>query len=864
MPSDDARWHAVDALFAAALDRPPAERAAFLDAACGDDAALHAAVARLLAARGASETFLETTQAIDWVAPLLAAPEMPDPQIGPYRIERTLGRGGMGTVYLATRDDVDKQVALKLVRAPFADPSRIERFLQERTVLAQLEHPHIARLLDAGTTPDGTPYFAMEYANGTPIDRYCDAHCLPIDDRLALFETVCAAVQHAHQNLVVHRDLKPANILVTDAGSVKLLDFGIAKLLADASADEPAFTRTGACLLTPEYAAPEQVYGHAVSMGTDVYALGILLFELLTGTRPYDVRGRRPSEIERLICDEPPMKPSTAVERSPRTSGADPSSAEGQARVRQTLARASPRRLRGDLDAIVLKALRKEPERRYRSAGDLADDLRRHRMSQPVRAQPDTLGYRARKFFRRHRWGVAAVTALLLLIASFTALHTVRVTQERNRAQVEAEKAREVSAFLVDLFEAGNPSTTQGDTLTAYDLLERGAVQAAGLSDRPAVQAQLFHAIGQAQTSLGQYAMADSLLQRALTLQQTTYGPESREAADAQYALGLLYKHQRDFERADRLFAAALPTYRAQLGAQHVVTARTLAHRAASQRHLDGRLVDAEASVREAIAILEPLGQARSDDLLLARSTLALVLRSQGRLDEAESIYRSILVTQRRTLPTGHSDLSTTLNNLAYLLKTREAHGEAEPLYREALAIVRSVYGRDHPDALMLMSNLAFALHEQGKYTETEQLLREKVDLTRQRYGPDHWRTGSALVSGVGRLLMNSNDCTRALPVLRDGLAVWARGLGTDHPWTAQARGMVGICLMDRQLPGAEPALDTSYAHLQTALQTDRAGLQLYVFDHLAQLCEQYGLPDRAAAYRALLETGKTLRTANG
>ncbi len=860
MSTPNDRWHAIDALFAKALDRPPDERAAFLEAVCGDDDELRHAVHQLLAASDASDTFLETTRAVDWAAPLLAVPDAPDAHVGPYRIEREIGRGGMGTVYLATRDDVHKQVALKLVRAPLADPARIERFLQERMVLAQLEHPNIARLLDAGTTADGTPYFAMEYVDGTPIDRYCDAQRLSIDARLALFETVCAAVQHAHLNLVVHRDLKPSNILVTEDGTVKLLDFGIAKLLADAPDGGAAvLTRTGARLLTPEYAAPEQIYGRPVSMGTDVYALGVLLFELLTGAHPYTVRGCRPSEVERIICETPPSRPSTVARRpSPATPDArtPPTTPEDAARARQASADTLPRRLRGDLDAIVLKALRKEPERRYRSAGNLGDDIRRHRTNQPVQARPDTLSYRARKFVSRHRWGATAAAALALLIAGFTALYTVRVTQERNRAQTEAAKAQEVSAFLVDLFEAGNPSLTQGDTLTAFDLLDRGTAQAGAISERPAIQAQLFDAVGRAYISLGEYPQADSLLHRALALQRSTYGPASREAADAEYTLGLLYKSQRDFERADSLFALALPTYRSQLGANHIATARLLVQRAEVQRYLDGQLANAEASAREALAILNRMERSESADLLSAQHALALVLRSQNRINEAEPLYRSILAEQRRTLPEDHSDLAATLNNLAYLLKTRGAHAEAEVHYREALSIVQAVYGPDHPDVLMFISNLASVLFEQNKIDEAEQFLRAKANLTRQRYGSDHWRTGSALVTGVGKLLMHANDCTRALPALQKGLAVWERGLGPAHPWTAQARGMLGICLADRQRPGANAALDASHAHLEDALRTNHAGLRPHMLDHLAQMSSQYGLADRAAAFSALLETG--------
>ena len=668
---------------------------------------------------------------------------------------------------------------------------------------------------------------------------------------------------------MVHRDLKPSNILVTPddsgtgcGGTVKLLDFGIAKLLADAPNDDAAtLTRTGARLMTPEYAAPEQIVGHAVSTGTDVYALGVLLFELLTGTRPVRRAGppaQRGGTHHLRYAAHQAVDRCTIPVAGP--TGNDASTPNDIARVRQASADTLPRRLRGDLDAIVLKALRKEPERRYRSAGDLGDDIERHRTGQPVRARPDTLGYRARKFVGRHRWSVAAVAALVLLVASFATLYTVRITQERNRVQTEADKAREVSAFLVDLFEAANPSITEGDTLTAYDLLDQGAAQAAQLGDQPAIQAQLFGAVGRAYASLGEYPTADSLLHRALVLQRSTYGPGSREVADAEYALGLLYQSQRDFEQADSLFAAALPTYRGQLGTNHIVTARTLAHRATSQRNVYGQLDAAEASAREALAIIDRLEQPSSGDRLFAQGTLALVLRSQDRLDEAESLYRSILAERRRTLPAQHSDLAATLNNLAYLLRTRGAYAEAASMYREALAILQSVYGADHPDALMYMSNLASALYAQGDMDGAEQVLREKADLARQRYGNDHWRTGSALVYGVGRLLMEKDNCAAALPVLRDGLNVFEQSLSADHPTTARARGMWGICLANQQRPEAMAALNVSHAHLEEALRTDRAGLQLYMLDHLAQLSDQYGLADRAAAYRDLLETGQALQ----
>ncbi|HKT61838.1 MAG TPA: serine/threonine-protein kinase, partial [Gemmatimonadales bacterium] len=394
MTSPD-RWRRIEELLDGMLDLPPSERAAWLERACAGDEALRSEVEDL-AARGEEHTGLpRPPEAL--IAPALeslavAASSEPSPdRVGPWRLVRELGRGGMGAVYLGERDDDQfrKQVAVKLLHRDVAGDDLVRRFRHERQILATLDHPHIARLLDGGVAA-GTPYIVMEYVDGVPLDLFCERHRLSVAGRLARFADVCAAVQYAHEHLIVHRDLKPTNILVTADGQVKLLDFGIAKLMDEEGVPATApLTRTGMHLMTPEYAAPEQVRGGRVTTATDVYALGVVLYELLAGRRPYDLRGRSPSEIERVICETEPLRPSTAVgrERSGRTE-------------------ALRRRLRGDLDTIVLKALRKEPERRYPSTAALLEDLQRYRDGLPVRARPDTFAYRARKFAGRHRVGV--------------------------------------------------------------------------------------------------------------------------------------------------------------------------------------------------------------------------------------------------------------------------------------------------------------------------------------------------------------------------------------------------------------------------------------------------------------------------
>src|SRR5262245_28667108 len=443
-PSSPERWRRVKDLFGAALDLPPSEREVILEAAAGEDAALAAEVRRLLAAHEKEGTFLEEIVAGEGRILLERGEDASAAgrRIGPYELLEPIGRGGMGSVYLARRADkeFEERVAIKLVRPGAFSEQALRRFRFERQTLANLSHPGIARLLDGGTTEDGVPYFVMEHVAGLPIDEFCGARDLPLEERLRLFRDVCDAVQHAHRNLVVHRDLKPSNILVTGDGRVKLLDFGIARLLPEAGEQPPGLTRTFERVMTPEYASPEQIRGEPVTTGSDVYALGVLLYRLLTGEHPYRFESERPSDIERVVCEQEPRRPSTAVGR-----GTPPAPERGTARLR--------RRLRGDLDNIALKALQKEPARRYGSADQLSEDVGRYLRGEPVQARRVTLAYRASKFVRRHRVGVAAAS---LAVVSLLAALVVSLLSAR-AARLEAAKADRINAFVNSIFGAASP-----------------------------------------------------------------------------------------------------------------------------------------------------------------------------------------------------------------------------------------------------------------------------------------------------------------------------------------------------------------------------------------------------------------------
>jgi serine/threonine-protein kinase len=519
-----ARWLRFRELFRSAEPLAEEAREAYLAEQCAGDPELGDEVRRLLAA----QTGARLDQIVRDAIAAVGVEEVRRERIGPYRIIDTLGEGGMGRVYLAERDDQHyrQKVAIKVVGFPGAAKQFVARFRAERQILANLRHPYIAQLLDGGETDDGLPYLVMEYVEGRSISDYCSKNDLALRDRLLLFRKVCEAVEHAHRNLVIHRDIKPANIWVTSEGVPKLLDFGIAKLIDDAAAGQTvAVTRMDMRLLTPEYASPEQLTGRAATTSTDVYGLGVLLYELLTGRFPYGQAGTASQELRRLICETDPEPPSSVVlRRAPQGDDSTDGARLG----------ATPRQvhnaLRGDLDKIVMMAMRKEPERRYGSAQLLADDIERHLDHVPVRARAESRGYVAAKFMRRHVVPLATAAVVLVTLAAVTIAFNLRLGQQRDearrerdralaaevQAQREATTARTVSDFLVDLFEAADPSSTENSEFTTTELLERAVERVdEELAGQPATQARLLGTLASVHTSLNKLTEAQALASRS-------------------------------------------------------------------------------------------------------------------------------------------------------------------------------------------------------------------------------------------------------------------------------------------------------------------------------------------------------------
>ena len=838
------RWDEIDALLDQALQREPAERQAFLLDACGDDRELLDEVTSLVDASERGGEFRGPGPALAKAA-FHEMEESRDPSsdlgpgdvVGHYALLAELGRGGMATVFEAERADgtFERRVAVKILRRGLDTADIVARFRAERQILASLTHPRIAQLIDGGSTDDGRPYLVMELVAGSPVDRYCDDRGLSVEARLGLFLEVAEAVEFAHRHLVIHRDLKPGNILVGDDGVPKLLDFGIAKLLeGDGSASGPT-TRTGARYLTPEYAAPEQLLGERVSTQSDVYSLCVLLYRLLTGVRPYSDPDKR-SALERVVLGQEPAAPSAVV--PPEKSGV----------------------LRGDLDAILLRGLRSRPEDRYGSVGELAADLRRHLDGEPVTARGDARMYRVRKFTRRHRIPVAGAAGFLLLLAGSTvglAVQRSALLEERNRAREaavvasrEAETARQVTAFLVDLFEGSDPNERLGDTVTARVLLERGTDRVTTeLADQPATQAELLDAIGQVYTSLGSFERGREVLERAVAVRRQS--PEA--AAGLGSSLHLLGEHHRmarEWREAAEAYREAVAVHEAS-GNQEGLARALLG--LGNVETFQERLDSAQVHIDRGIELLETRVATPDDELMSAAvSMLAGLERRRGNLARADTLYRrAVDLTTRR--PTVDSmTLSLLLNNAAVVRKAMGGGDEAAGLYRQALEICVGTYETGHPTCLGFAANLASALAELGRLDESVAVYRARVDGARRRWPEGHWQVASSLMY-LGGGLLRAGRPTEAVPPLREAVALASATIGLYHSWTNVYRGwLAAALLLSGQDAEGRRFLDDSLTGLGLYEGLSRDNNVKNMIEALAELMSGAGLEQEADLYQEL------------
>ena len=722
-------------------------------------------------------------------------------RIGPYRVLRTLGSGGMGEVYLAERADAqfEQQVAIKVVHGGALAVAMHSRLKLERQILAQLDHPNIAHLLDGGALPDGSAYLVMEFVDGVAIDVFCDSNHLDIDARLKLFQTVCAAVHYAHQNLIVHRDLKPSNILVTSAGVPKLLDFGIAKLLDDRQAARHtlAVTQADIRIMTPDHASPEQVRGQAITTSSDVYVLGVLLYKLLCGSSPFFISSMRLSEIERAICEKDPVPPSQMVgsEQSPETSSV--------AEARSSTAKRLKRSLFGDLDNIVLMAMRKEPERRYGSAEQMASDIQRYLDGKPVIARRDTVSYRTSKFVQRHWLPVSAAAAATIVVIAFsitTYMQSVRIAAERDRvaqqrevAERERARAEEVSSFLVNLFKLSDPGENRGNQVTAREILDSGAKRLqAGLQDQPATKAALLATVGSVYDSLGQFQDALPLLDESLQLQAQSH---DNSRVDTLMELGRARIGAGDLRAAEAPLQEALRLAQNDAGAMSVATGHAL-WSLGMLRFERGQVSEAKDLYIRSLDILDK-SKAPQTDVSAVLSDLAKVYVLEQQWELAKQTHERALEIDRRVLGDDHPRVAFRIQNLAIVAQNMGDLKLAESLYLEALRRQQHTYGDRHPETASAKGNYGLLLQREGRLSEAEPLLRSALESRLSLYGPNHFMVGYSRVS-LAILLHDKGDLAGSESEFRQALEVYDRSLPMNHNYRAALLMHFARLLVDR------------------------------------------------------------------
>jgi serine/threonine protein kinase/Flp pilus assembly protein TadD len=754
------RWREVSPYLDHALSLPEAERTPWIDSFRAEKPEIAAFVEELLN----EHRILEREHFLQ-VRPMRAGMEssLSGQMVGAYKLLAPIGQGGMGTVWLAERSDgrFERRVAIKFLNFAIGQAGA-ERFKREGKILARLAHPHIAELIDAGVGPDGRPYLVLEYVEGEPIDQYCDSHALDVDARIRLFLDVLGAVAHAHSNLVVHRDLKPSNVLVSSNGEVKLLDFGIAKLLADDGRPSATqLTLEGGAGLTPRFAAPEQVTGGAITTATDVSALGVLLYVLLTGQHPAGPGPHSAAELVKAITETAPPRASDAVASAAAADGA----AVRSARCRATSPDRLRRQLRGDLDTIVAKALKKSPQERYASVTALAEDLQRCLKHEPISARPDNTLYRLGKYIRRHRASVSVAAILLGLLAGFALMQSVelrRITRERDRAN-------RITKFMTNMFKVSDPSAARGNSITAREILDKASKDiGTGLAKDPELQAQMMNVMGDVYDDLGLYPTAESLVTRALEIRRAVLGPHHPDTLESERLLGWVLQEEGDYAKAEKLQRETLEDERRVLGAESPETLASLGNLGGTLFY-EGRYAEAENLHREAVGIERRVLGPNNSRTLSSMNNLGADLYREGRYAEAEKLQRNALSTELRVLgPRDPLTLETT-GNLALSLCGMGRYAEAEKFGRDTLNTELRVLGPEHPDTLSSMANLGMFLKREGRYAEAEKLIRQVANIERRVLGPDRPETAECIYNlGCVAALKGNRD--EALALVREAV----------------------------------------------------------------------------------------------
>jgi serine/threonine-protein kinase len=845
------RLNKVRELFDEASNLSAEERELYLTSKCADDPELKKEVQSLFNSFENTKDFLEEPLTIveqnksNFVDPYIGK------QIGNYIIDGEAGIGGMGIVYTGKRNDkeFEQKVAIKILKHGITSEYLLKRFQIERQTLANLQHQNIARLLDGGRTSDGLPYLVMEFVDGIPITEYCNENKLDIAKRLNLFREVCTAVQYAHQNLVIHRDLKPGNILVTKDGIPKLLDFGIAKLIDEELVDNnEGLTRTGVWHLTPEYASPEQIKGEKITTASDIYSLGVLLYQILTGIQPYNITNNSPSAISKVITEERILKPSERIIQSSKIKANDQFINPDKISAN----------LKGDLDNIVLKAMHKDPLKRYVSVEQFSEDIRRHLIGLPVIAQKDSASYRLSKFIQRHKVGfVSSVGFIVFLIASLIAIiwQAKVASNERDKAKLEAQKVETVNKFLQDMLSSVDP-TEIGRDVKVYDVLRKSALDVEkGFKYQPGIEASIQKTIGRTLTNLGEYGEAKPHLLRSLLLNEKVYGKQSNQASESNYELALYYHWTGELKIADSLYKKSLQIFRSNKD----VSIRSLASTLNDYGILKSDFAEFAESKKmymEALNILlENYGE-KDRDVASLYNNLAIVMQEQKDLDRAEKYFHKALDLNIELFGENRPEVSSNYNNLAYIYVDKEDFTKAEEYFIKSLELKKKYYGIDHSYIGFALLNLGGLEFRIGKINESEKYILDAIRNLIISVNDDHIWLGMSYY-WYGKILIEKSKYLEAENYLLKSLLINKKNYPPDHPNIISSSAELGVVSFHlNRFAESEKLLVYGYNGVKK-IKGETNHNTIRFLEYLVKLYEKTKNSDKLAYYNQLLLQAK-------
>jgi eukaryotic-like serine/threonine-protein kinase len=827
---DPQQWKQFEALYEEVLKLPEGKRKLFIERLRVDDDVRELLISSLEEHEPAESFFDSLREVADGILHEKAIEyERPPESIGSYKIAHKIGRGGSSSVYLATRDnDFRHRIAVKILHLGLEGGSAMNRFYAERSILASLNHPNIAALYDGGVTGDGRPYLFMEYVDGVHVDEYCSSGNLSLDERLDLFLLICDTIGYAHRNLVIHRDIKPSNILIDQNGRVKLLDFGIAKLMDNSGIEADLLeTRMGSRVLTPLFSSPEQIRSQTITTASDVYQLGLLLYRMLTGSFPYSGQMSNRFDLEHAILHDEPVSPSSQKKMD---GFIDPAS------------------LRGDLERIILMALEKDPNRRYGSVAELAEDITRYLEGHPVKAVKPTIAYKTNRFLKRHKsWAIPTMALIIILLGSVIGLlHQARIIRmERDlaldleqQARDEAVKTQLLSEYLIDLFSVNDPLRGGAETITARELLDTGAgTLSERFHDQPEIHAMFGETLGRIYRNMGMFDKSRELLEDALARRQNL--DDEVALAKTYMNLGNLHFARRNFELAAENYRNAMLILESSgIPIDHNYISSVTGY-AMAIRDL-GMPDSAMIYIRKANELADVIYEESDSRMVTLRSEYAYILRGLDRLDEAELIYREVLGILMEPAISDSITTASSLNNLAYLLRLKEEYDESIELYRLSLAIHEKLYGRNHPRTIMINNNMATVGFLNNQFELADSLFNNSLERHREFQPDDHWRLGSAHET-LARFYHNISKFEEADSLYRIAHQIYVIALGDDHDWTMRVMNRHALTLAELDRPEEIRTMLARVIQLTEA----RYGPEHMNIQDAHEIMEKIGSPDR-------------------